>query len=51
MKDRAAPGMISGALERGEIKNGDTLVEATSGNTGVALAMIATIKAPQLLRG
>ncbi|MCL4167584.1 UNVERIFIED_CONTAM: hypothetical protein GTU68_049690, partial [Idotea baltica] len=33
--------MIKGALERGEIKKGDRLVEATSGNTGIALAMIA----------
>lgn len=41
VKDRAAYGMISGALERGEIKKGDKLVEATSGNTGIALAMIA----------
>jgi S-sulfo-L-cysteine synthase (O-acetyl-L-serine-dependent) len=44
VKDRAALGMISGALERGDIKPGDTLVEATSGNTGIALAMIATVK-------
>jgi cysteine synthase B len=44
VKDRAALGMISGALERGDIKPGDTLVEATSGNTGIALAMIAAIK-------
>ena len=42
VKDRAAYGMISGALERGEIKEGDRLIEATSGNgTGLALAMIA----------
>jgi len=41
VKDRAAFGMISGALKRGEIKRGDKLVEATSGNTGIALAMIA----------
>lgn len=41
VKDRAAFGMINGALERGEIKKGDKLVEATSGNTGIALAMIA----------
>ncbi|MCB9233496.1 MAG: cysteine synthase CysM [Bacteroidia bacterium] len=41
VKDRAALGMIGGALERGEIKPGDRLVEATSGNTGIALAMIA----------
>lgn len=41
VKDRAAFGMISGALSRGDIKPGDKLVEATSGNTGIALAMIA----------
>jgi cysteine synthase B len=41
VKDRTAYGMIRGALERGEIKKGDNLVEATSGNTGIALAMIA----------
>jgi cysteine synthase B len=44
VKDRAALGMISGALKRGEIKEGDKLVEATSGNTGIALAMIAQLK-------
>ncbi len=44
VKDRAALGMINGALERGEIKPGDKLVEATSGNTGIALAMIASVK-------
>lgn len=44
VKDRAALGMISGALKRGDIKPGDTLVEATSGNTGIALAMIASVK-------
>jgi cysteine synthase B len=43
VKDRAAYGMIKGALERGDIKRGDKLVEATSGNTGIALAMIARI--------
>jgi S-sulfo-L-cysteine synthase (O-acetyl-L-serine-dependent) len=43
VKDRAAFGMISGALERGDIKRGDKLVEATSGNTGIALAMIARL--------
>jgi cysteine synthase B len=41
VKDRAAYGMIKGALERGEIGDGVRLVEATSGNTGIALAMIA----------
>lgn len=44
VKDRAAWGMINGALERGDIKKGDKLVEATSGNTGIALAMIANLK-------
>ncbi|MDH5598307.1 MAG: cysteine synthase CysM [Cyclobacteriaceae bacterium] len=44
VKDRAALGMIQGALDRGEIRPGDKLVEATSGNTGIALAMIARIK-------
>ncbi len=42
VKDRAAYGMIKGALERGKIKKGDKLIEATSGNTGIALAMIAS---------
>jgi cysteine synthase B len=41
VKDRAAYGMIKGALDRGEIQPGKRLVEATSGNTGIALAMIA----------
>ncbi len=43
VKDRAAYGMIRGALDRGDIKRGDRLIEATSGNTGIALAMIARI--------
>ena len=43
VKDRTAYGMIRGALDRGEIKPGDKLVEATSGNTGIALAMMARI--------
>ncbi|MCH2082046.1 MAG: cysteine synthase CysM [Saprospiraceae bacterium] len=43
VKDRAAYGMISGAIERGELKEGIRLVEATSGNTGIALAMIARL--------
>lgn len=43
VKDRAAFGMISEALKRGDIKKGDKLVEATSGNTGIALAMIASL--------
>lgn len=43
VKDRAAYGMIKGALDRGAIKPGIKLVEATSGNTGIALAMIARL--------
>ncbi len=44
VKDRPALSMIKHAQERGEIKPGDTLIEATSGNTGIALAMAATIR-------
>ncbi|MFD2033690.1 cysteine synthase CysM [Belliella marina] len=43
VKDRAAYNMISSALDRGDIKEGDSLVEATSGNTGIALAMVANL--------
>jgi len=43
LKDRAAYNMIASALERGDIKKGDKLIEATSGNTGIALAMIAQL--------
>jgi cysteine synthase B len=43
VKDRAAYNMIASAVERGDIKKGDKLIEATSGNTGIALAMIAQL--------
>ncbi len=43
VKDRPALNMIRSALERGDIKAGDKLIEATSGNTGIALAMIARL--------
>ena len=44
VKDRAALAMIQGAERRGEVKPGDALIEATSGNTGIALAMVAAVK-------
>ena len=43
VKDRAAYNMVQAALDRGDIKPGDKLIEATSGNTGIALAMIAQV--------
>lgn len=43
VKDRPAYNMVVSALERGDIKKGDKLIEATSGNTGIALAMIAQL--------
>lgn len=48
VKDRPAFNMIAAAEARGDIKAGDTLIEATSGNTGIALAMVAAMKGYQM---
>jgi cysteine synthase B len=49
VKDRAAMSMLRRAEERGAIKSGDTLIEATSGNTGIALAMAAALRGYKMI--